>query len=33
MAIKGIGEKNFAKIQGYLSVGAAPAAQRETAKP
>lgn len=32
MAIKGIGEKNFSKIQGYLSVGA-PAAQRETAKP
>ena len=33
MAIKGIGEKNFAKIQGYLSGGPAPAAQRETAKP
>ena len=32
MAIKGIGEKNFSKIQGYLSVGA-PAAPKETAKP
>jgi competence protein ComEA len=31
MAVKGIGEKNFAKIQGYLSVGAA-AATRETPK-
>ena len=31
MAVKGIGEKNFAKIQTYLSVGA-PAAQKETPK-
>ena len=29
MAVKGIGEKNFAKIQGFLSVGA-PAASKET---
>jgi comEA protein len=32
MAVKGIGEKNFAKIQGYLSVGASTAAPRETPK-
>ena len=32
MAVKGIGEKNFSKIQGFLSVGA-PAAPRETPKP
>ena len=31
MAVKGIGEKNFAKIQGFLSVGT-PAASRETPK-
>lgn len=31
MAVKGIGEKNFSKIQGYLSVGA-PAPTKETAK-
>jgi comEA protein len=33
MAVRGIGEKNFSKIQGYLTVGA-PAAQstRETPK-
>jgi len=31
MAVKGIGEKNFSKIQGYLSVGA-PAVPKETAK-
>jgi competence protein ComEA len=31
MAVKGIGEKNFSKIQGFLSVGA-PAAPRETPK-
>ncbi len=29
MAVKGIGEKNFAKIQPYLTVGA-PAAAKET---
>ena len=32
MAVKGIGEKNFSKIQGSLTVGA-PAAPRETPKP
>ena len=33
MAVKGIGEKNFSKIQGYLSVGAPSApATRETPK-
>ena len=32
MAVKGIGEKNFAKLQGFLTVGA-PAAPRETPKP
>lgn len=32
MAVKGIGEKNFAKIQTYLSVGAASAATKETPK-
>ena len=32
MAVKGIGEKNFAKIQGYLSVGATATPTRETAK-
>ena len=31
MAVKGIGEKNFSKIQGYLSVGA-PAASKEAPK-
>ena len=31
MAVKGIGEKNFSKIQSYLSVGA-PAATKETPK-
>ena len=31
MAVKGIGEKNFSKIQGHLSVGA-PAAPKETPK-
>ena len=31
MAVKGIGEKNFSKIQGLLSVGA-PTAPKETAK-
>lgn len=31
MAVKGIGEKNFSKIQGYLSVGA-PAPSKETPK-
>ena len=31
MAVKGIGEKNFSKIQGYLSVGA-PAAPKEAPK-
>ncbi len=31
MAVKGIGEKNFSKIQGYLSVGA-PAPTKETPK-
>jgi competence protein ComEA len=31
MAVKGIGEKNFSKIQGYLSVGA-PAPAKETPK-
>lgn len=31
MAVKGIGEKNFAKIQGFLSVGS-PAASKETPK-
>ena len=31
MAVKGIGEKNFAKIQGYLTVGT-PAASKETPK-
>ena len=32
MAVKGIGEKNFAKIQTYLSVGATAQAPRETPK-
>ena len=32
MAVRGIGERNFAKIQGFLSV-AAPAAPKETPKP
>jgi len=32
MAVKGIGEKNFAKLQGYLSVGAPAPATRETPK-
>jgi comEA protein len=32
MAVKGIGEKNFAKIQGFLSVGA-PAAAPKTETP
>ena len=32
MAVKGIGEKNFSKIQGYLSVSG-PAAPKETSKP
>ena len=31
LAVKGIGEKNFAKIQGFLSVGASSAA-KETPK-
>lgn len=31
LAVKGIGEKNFAKIQGFLSVGASPAS-KETPK-
>ena len=31
MAVKGIGEKNFTKLQGFLSVGA-PAAPKETPK-
>jgi competence protein ComEA len=31
MAVKGIGEKNFTKLQGFLSVGA-PAASKETPK-
>ena len=31
MAVKGVGEKNFAKIQGFLSVGA-PAQPKETPK-
>ena len=31
MAVKGIGEKNFSKIQGFLSVGAS-TAPRETPK-
>ncbi len=31
MAVKGIGERNFAKIQGFLSVGT-PAAPKETPK-
>lgn len=32
MAVKGIGEKNFAKIQGYLTVGS-PAQPKETPRP
>ena len=32
MAVKGIGEKNFAKIQGFLSVGAT-TQPKETPKP
>ena len=32
MAVKGIGEKNFSKIQSYLSVSG-PAAPKETPKP
>jgi competence protein ComEA len=32
MAVKGIGEKNFAKIQGFLSVGATAAPKTETPK-
>jgi hypothetical protein len=31
MAVKGVGEKNFAKIQSYLTVGT-PAASKETPK-
>jgi competence protein ComEA len=31
MAVKGIGEKNFAKIQGFVSVGA-PTSPKETPK-
>jgi competence protein ComEA len=31
MAVKGVGEKNFAKIQGFVSVGA-PAQPKETPK-
>jgi competence protein ComEA len=31
MAVKGIGEKNFSKIQGFLSVGA-PTATKDTPK-
>jgi competence protein ComEA len=32
MAVKGIGEKNFSKIQGFLSVGAPAPAPKDTPK-